>query len=61
MDRDLEKCWTDYEKAKKDATSNGEIDAALLALLPIPLSWFLVYKSIALIRWIREGFEPKDT
>lgn len=56
--RDLGKCQTEYAKANKDATSTGWLYAVLLALLPIPFGWLAVYKSVALIRWIREGFAP---
>jgi hypothetical protein len=54
--KDLEKCGSEYRKAHKDAMSTGWLYAALLALLPIPLGWLAVYKSIALLNWIREGF-----
>ena len=55
--RDQGKCRTEYDKVKKDATSTGTLYAALLAVLPIPLGWLAIYKFIALLRWIREGFE----
>jgi hypothetical protein len=54
---DWGKCKAEYDRANKDATSTGWLYAALLAVLPIPLAWFAVYKSIALLRWIREGFQ----
>ncbi len=54
--KDLEKCHSEYLKENKEATSAGLLYAALLGLLPIPLGWFVVYKSIALLCWIREGF-----
>jgi hypothetical protein len=54
--KDLGKCKSEYIKANKEATSTGSLYAGLLALLPIPLGWFAVYKSIALFLWIREGF-----
>ncbi|MGP8175062.1 MAG: hypothetical protein ACLP7O_11020 [Terracidiphilus sp.] len=54
--RDLGKCQLEYTRANKEATSTGSLYAVLLALLPIPLGWLAVYKSIALLRWIREGF-----
>ncbi len=56
MIRDLGKCQLEYTRANKEATSTGSLYAVLLALLPIPLGWLAVYKSIALLRWIREGF-----
>jgi type VI protein secretion system component VasK len=55
--RDLGKCSSEYQGASKDATQTGALYAALLAILPIPLAWLAVYKSIALLHWIREGFE----
>jgi hypothetical protein len=54
--KDLGKCQSEYARANKEATSTGSLYAVLLALLPIPLGWLAVYKFIALLRWIREGF-----
>ena len=54
--RDWGKCKSEYLKANKEATFTGSLYAVLLALLPIPLGWLAVYKFIALLRWIREGF-----
>jgi hypothetical protein len=56
--KDLGKCQSEYASANRAANSTGSLYAALLAFLPIPLGWFAAYKSIALLRWIREGFEP---
>lgn len=55
--RDLGRCEAEYHGANKNATSAGWLYAVLLAVLPIPLAWLAVYKSIALLRWIREGFQ----
>jgi hypothetical protein len=32
--------------------------AAFIGLVPIPIAWLLVYGLIALVRWIRRGFQP---
>ncbi len=56
--KDWEKCRSEYVKANKEATSTGSLYAVLLAFLPIPFGWLAVSKSVALLRWIREGFEP---
>jgi hypothetical protein len=55
--KDLGECRSRYKRASRDATQTGSLYAALLALLPIPFAWFAVYKSVALIRGVREGFE----
>lgn len=56
LERDLGKCAAENLNAQKEASLSGALYAVLLALLPIPLGWLAVYKLIALLRWIREGF-----
>jgi hypothetical protein len=55
--KDIGRCDSVFRKQNEDATQTGSLYAALLALLPIPFAWIAVYKSIALLRWIREGFQ----
>jgi uncharacterized membrane protein len=31
---------------------------AIVALAPIPIAWLLAYGIVALVRWIRRGFQP---
>lgn len=54
--KDLEKCRSEYVKTNQEANYTGALYAVLLALLPIPLGWLAVCKSIALLHWIIEGF-----
>jgi hypothetical protein len=32
--------------------------ATLIALVPIPIAWLLAYVVLALVRWVRRGFQP---
>ena len=33
-------------------------EAALTVLVPIPIAWLIAYSLIALVRWVRRGFQP---
>jgi hypothetical protein len=33
-------------------------NVAIVALAPIPIAWLLVWGLVALVRWIRRGFQP---
>jgi len=54
---DIGRCDSVFRKQNGDSIQTGSLYAALLALLPIPFAWIAVYKSIALLRWIRKGFQ----
>jgi hypothetical protein len=53
----LEQCDLNHVNQNEDAAFYGSVHAVFIGLLPIPIGWFAVYKSIALLRWIREGFK----
>ena len=38
------------------AISNDRFNAALVAFIPVPLGWGLVYSALFLVRWVKRGF-----
>jgi len=36
--------------------SDARLEAALVAIIPIPLGWGFVYLVLFLVRWVRKGF-----
>jgi hypothetical protein len=36
----------------------GWLNAAFVALAPIPFFWLIAYAIVGLVRWIRRGFSP---
>jgi hypothetical protein len=49
-------CEKTFEKDWPVAISNHWVYSAFFGLVPIPLGWLVVYGVIALVRWIRTGF-----
>lgn len=58
--------WTKgFDECNKQAdellnvdTSNARMDAAGVAIFPVPLGWGLAYLILFLARWVRRGFVP---
>jgi hypothetical protein len=58
--------WTTHDILTMNvpAISFGSVEADIrravpwVALAPIPLAWLLVWGLVALVRWIRRGFQP---
>ncbi|MGA2696986.1 MAG: hypothetical protein ABSE92_13060 [Terriglobales bacterium] len=49
----------DCEQAKESlglAIKNAKLDAALVALVPVPLGWGIIYLVLFLVRWVKRGF-----
>jgi hypothetical protein len=44
--------------AMKTVHMESRWNVAIVALAPIPIAWLLVWGLVALVRWIRRGFQP---
>jgi hypothetical protein len=49
-------CTSDYSHNVKIALNPFWPDAVILAIVPIPITWLLVYIIIGIVRWVRAGF-----
>ena len=52
------KCRQEYERDFPQAFKDKQTEAVLVALVPIPIGWLVVYMVIWVVRWIRRGFKP---
>ena len=39
-----------------EASANARLDAALVAFVPVPLGWGLIYLLLFLVSWVKRGF-----
>lgn len=49
-------CDKDGMDAMNVAIAQGRADAAMVALIPVPLGWGFAYLVLFLVRWIKRGF-----
>lgn len=49
-------CDKDGDDAMNIAVAQGRADAAMIALIPVPLGWGFVYLVLFLVRWVKRGF-----
>jgi hypothetical protein len=52
-DRTLQREWP-------AAISGHWLSAALAGLAPIPVGWFVAFLIVALLRWVRKGFNARS-
>jgi hypothetical protein len=38
------------------AIAQGQAEAVMIALIPVPLGWGFVYLVLFLVRWVKRGF-----
>ena len=48
-------CDKDGADAMNLAVSEGRLEAAMIAFIPVPLGWGFVYLILFLIRWVKRG------
>ena len=51
-------CQQLFQTQLADARGRRITAVAIVGLGPIPVAWMLVYGLVALVRWIRRGFQP---
>ena len=51
-------CLQLFQTQLADARGRRLTAVAIVGLGPIPVAWMLVYGLVALVRWIRRGFQP---
>ena len=51
-------CQQLFQTQLADARGRRLTAVAIVGLGPIPVAWMLVYGLVALVRWIRRGFQP---
>ena len=51
-------CQQLFQTQLADARERRITAVAIVGLGPIPVAWMLVYGLVALVRWIRRGFQP---
>ena len=56
--RGVDECNRQADELLRVDTSNARMDAANIALFPVPLGWGLAYLILFLARWARRGFVP---
>ena len=56
-DKGYKECNQQAGDAFAVALSNARLEAALVALIPVPLGWGVAYLSLSLVRWVRRGFK----
>jgi hypothetical protein len=56
-DAALNGCYAKLEQTRAMWLVGSWGDAAISALLPIPVAWLLVWGLVGLVRWIRRGFQ----
>lgn len=57
-DRQLARNRAEAERIRPQQEAKNVRLATLLALVPIPIAWLLVYALVWLVRWVRRGFQP---
>jgi hypothetical protein len=51
-------CQQLFETQFEDARRKRAAAVAIVGLGPIPIVWLLLYALVALMRWIKRGFQP---
>jgi len=51
-------CQQLFETQFEDARRKRAAAVAIVGLGPIPIAWLLLYALVALMRWIKRGFQP---
>lgn len=46
------------DQALRSASRRVTVDLLTWSLAPIPIAWLLVWGLVALVRWVRRGFQP---
>jgi hypothetical protein len=49
-------CFADSQKYVSDMLPGAELEAAIYALVPVPLGWGFVYLVLFVVRWVKRGF-----
>jgi hypothetical protein len=57
-DAALNGCYAELQRTRAVWLAGSWGDAAITALVPIPVAWLLAWGLVALVRWIRRGFQP---
>lgn len=55
----FDECNKQADEALKQAMVGAREDAAIVALVPVPLGWGFAYLVLFLVRWVRRGFLSK--
>jgi hypothetical protein len=53
---DWHKCDVEFETGYKRDIQYHWLYAAILAVVPIPIAWLIVWGCVSVVRWIRRGF-----
>jgi len=53
-------CNKEAEESLALAIRNARLSAALVAFVPVPFGWGLVYLALFLVRWVKRGFTPRQ-
>ena len=52
----LDECNKRADESLTQAMAGARVDAAIVALVPVPLGWGLAYLVLFLVRWVKRGF-----
>lgn len=53
-------CWKRWRPAYEMMMESNKVEAPAVALVPVPIIWFVVWLSICVGRWVRAGFASSD-